>query len=407
MAPMLQSRLPCARPACTIAGKNRRQRRMAAYDLVLKGGHVIDPAQNIDAVMDVAFAGGKVAAIARSLDTSGASDVRDVSGRIVTPGLIDMHTHVYWGGTSLGIDAEDFCRLSAVTTAVDTGSAGPGNFAGFRKHVIEPSAVRILAYLHISHAGIFGFSSRIMVGESENLALMDPETAVEVASANRDVIIGIKVRLGRHASGIHGMAPFEHAIQVAEEAGMPMMVHIDEPPPSYGEVVSRLRPGDVLTHCFRPFPNSPVTPEGKVRPEVLAARQRGVLFDIGHGMGSFSFKTARAMLEAGFMPDTISSDVHALCINGPAFDQVTTLSKFLCLGVPLKEVIRTTTENAARALSRPDLGTLKPGSTGDAAILSVDDGAFDYVDVVGEHVTGGRKINARGVVLAGHWWHPA
>lgn len=380
---------------------------MGTYDLVLKGGHVVDPAQNIDAVMDVAFAGGKVAAIAKSLDTSAAKDVRDVSGKLVTPGLIDMHTHVYWGGTSLGIDAEDFCRKSAVTTAVDTGSAGPGNFAGFRKHVIEPSAVRILAYLHISHAGIFGFSNRIMVGESENLALMDPETAVEVANANRDVIIGIKVRLGRHASGIHGMAPFEHAIQVAEEASMPLMVHIDEPPPSYAEVVSRLRSGDVLTHCFRPFPNSPVGPDGKVRPEVLAARQRGVLFDIGHGMGSFSFRTARAMLEAGFMPDTISSDIHALCINGPAFDQVTTLSKFLCLGVPLKEVIRASTENAARALSRPDLGTLKPGSAGDAAILSLDEGAFDYADVVGEHVLGDRKINARGVVLAGRWWHPS
>ncbi len=380
---------------------------MGAYDLVLKGGHVIDPAQNIDAVMDVAFAGGKVAAIAKSLDTSAAKDVREVSGKLVTPGLIDMHTHVYWGGTSLGVDAEDFCRKSAVTTAVDTGSAGPGNFAGFRKHVIEPSAVRILAYLHISHAGIFGFSNRIMVGESENLALMGPETAVEVANANRDVIIGIKVRLGRHASGIHGMAPFEHAIQVAEEASMPLMVHIDEPPPSYAEVVSRLRSGDVLTHCFRPFPNSPVGPDGKVRPEVLAARQRGVLFDIGHGMGSFSFRTARAMLEAGFMPDTISSDIHALCINGPAFDQVTTLSKFLCLGVPLKEVIRASTENAARALSRPDLGTLKPGSAGDAAILSLDEGAFDYADVVGEHVMGDRKINARGVVLAGRWWHPS
>ena len=380
---------------------------MATCELMLKGGHVIDPAQNIDAVMDVAFAGGKVSAIGKSLDASTAKDVRDVSGKIVTPGLIDMHTHVYWGGTSLGIDAEDFCRKSAVTTAIDTGSAGPGNFAGFRKHVIEPSDVRILAYLHISHAGIFGFSNRIMVGESENLALMDPETAVEVANANRDVIIGIKVRLGRHASGIHGMAPFEHAIQVAEEASMPLMVHIDEPPPSYAEVVSRLRPGDVLTHCFRPFPNSPVGPDGKVRPEVLAARQRGVLFDIGHGMGSFSFKTARAMLDAGFMPDTISSDIHALCINGPAFDQVTTLSKFLCLGVPLKEVIRTSTENAARALSRPDLGTLKPGSAGDASILSVDDGPFDYADVVGEHVTGEKKINARGVVLAGRWWHPA
>ncbi len=380
---------------------------MAAYDLVLKGGHVIDPAQNIDAVIDVAFAGGKISAVGKSLDTSAAKDVRDVSGKLVTPGLIDMHTHVYWGGTSLGIDAEDFCRKSAVTTAVDTGSAGPGNFAGFRKYVIEPSAVRILAYLHISHAGIFGFSNRIMVGESENLALMDPETAVEVAQANRDVIIGIKVRLGRHASGIHGMAPFEHAIQVAEEANMPLMVHIDEPPPSYAEVLSRLRSGDVLTHCFRPFPNSPVGPDGRVRPEVLAARQRGVLFDIGHGMGSFSFKTARAMLEAGFMPDTISSDIHALCINGPAFDQVTTLSKFLCLGVPLKEVIRASTENAARALSRPDLGTLNPGSAGDASILSLDEGAFDYVDVVGEHVTADKKINARGVVLGGRWWHPA
>ncbi len=379
---------------------------MAKYDLVLKGGHVVDPLQAIDGPMDVAFLSGKVAAIERSIAVPPGVEARDVAGQYVTPGLIDMHTHVYWGGTSLGIDAEEFCKTSAVTTAIDTGSAGPGNFAGFRKHVIEPSQVRILAFLHVSHAGIFGFSNRIMVGESEDLRLMDPQTAVEVALANRDLIVGIKVRLGKWASGIHGMSPFEHAIQVADETGLPLMVHIDEPPPSYAEVVERLRPGDVLTHCFRPFPNTPVTPDGKVRPEVLAARQRGVLFDIGHGMGSFSFKVARIMLNNGFYPDTISSDVHALCINGPAFDQVTTLSKFLNLGMSFPEVIRTTTENAALALSRPDIGNLKPGSIGDVAILSVDEGEFNYVDVVGETLAGDKKVNVQGVVLAGGWWHP-
>ncbi|MGB5214316.1 MAG: amidohydrolase/deacetylase family metallohydrolase [Anderseniella sp.] len=380
---------------------------MAKYDLVLKGGHVVDPVQAIDGPMDVAFLSGKVAAIDRNIAVPPGVEARDVAGHYVTPGLIDMHTHVYWGGTSLGIDAEEFCRTSAVTTAIDTGSAGPGNFAGFRKHVIEPSQVRILAFLHVSHAGIFGFSNRIMVGESEDLRLMDPQTAVEVALANRDLIVGIKVRLGKWASGIHGMSPFEHAIQVADETGLPLMVHIDEPPPSYSEVVERLRPGDVLTHCFRPFPNTPVTPDGKVRPEVLAARQRGVRFDVGHGMGSFSFKVARTMLDNGFYPDTISSDIHALCINGPAFDQVTTLSKFLNLGMSFPEVIRTTTENAALALSRPDLGNLKPGSIGDVAILSVDEGEFNYVDVVGETLVGDKKINVQGVVLAGSWWHPS
>jgi dihydroorotase len=377
-----------------------------SFDLVLRGARVVDPSQKLDAVTDVAFSGGKVAAVGNALKTDSSTEVRDVSGYIVTPGLIDLHTHVYWGGTSLGIDAEEFCRTSGVTTAIDTGSAGPGNFAGFRKHVIEPSQVRILAYLHISHAGIFGFSHRVMVGESEEMRLMNPIDAVQVAEANRDLIVGIKVRVGLHASGTSGIVPLRMALEVANEVGMPLMAHIDHPPPSYEEVVSLLRPGDVLTHAFRPFPNAPCTAQGTVKQIVLEARERGVLFDIGHGKGSFAFKVARAMLANGFYPDTISSDVHQLCINGPAYDQVTTMSKFLCMGMPFPDVVAASTVNAAMALRRPELGSLKPGSVGDATLISIQEGKFDYEDVVGEHLVGDRKIVSEGVVIGGRWWHP-
>ncbi len=374
------------------------------HDLILKGGRVIDPSQKHDGILDVAFTGGKVSGFGK--DLKGAKEIRDVSGYIVTPGLIDMHTHVYWGGTSLGIDADEFCRMSGVTTSVDTGSAGPGNWPGFRKHVIEHSQARILAYLHVSHAGIYGFDKRVMVGESVDLRMMNPIDCAEVADANRDLIVGIKVRVGLHASGEQGSAPLNIALQVAEEVGMPLMCHIDHPPPSYEEVLDMLRPGDVLTHAFRPFPNSPATAQGTVKPAVLAARKRGVLFDIGHGKGSFAFKTTRAMLANGFEPDTISSDVHALCINGPAFDQVTTMSKFLCMGMPLYDVVKCSTVNAGLMLKRPEYGSLKVGSLGDATILTVKEGKFDYVDVVGEHLIGDKKIVSEGVVLKGKWWHP-
>ncbi len=376
------------------------------HDLILRGARVIDPSQNHDGICDVAFAQGRVSGFGRDLPAGEGTQVREMAGAIVTPGLIDLHTHVYWGGTSLGIDADAFCRTSGVTTSVDTGSAGPGNFAGFRRHVIGRSEARILAYLHVSFAGIYGFSNTVMVGEGGDPRLMAPREAVEVAEANRDVIVGIKVRVGRHASGDQGTAPLEVALQVAEETGMPLMAHIDEPPPSYEAVLAMLRPGDVLTHAFRPFPNSPVTAQGAVKPAVRAARDRGILFDLGHGKGSFSFKTARAMLANGFLPDTISSDVHALCIDGPAFDQVTTMSKMLCLGMSLTAVIAASTLNAAVALKRMEYGTLTVGALGDATVIAVREGAHDYIDVRGEHMTGDRRITAEGVVLRGRWWHP-
>jgi dihydroorotase len=374
-----------------------------SFDLVLRGGRVIDPASGTDRIADVAFADGRVAEVGEGLH---GTETKDVRGFIVTPGLIDLHTHVYWGGTSLGIDAEEFCRTSGVTTAVDTGSAGPGNFKGFRRHVIEPSQVRILAYLHVSFAGIYAFSKNTMVGESEEMRMMAPGEAVEVALANKDVIVGIKVRVGRHASGTSGVAPLDIALQVADAAGMPLMAHIDEPPPTYEEVLERLRPGDVLTHAFRPFPNAPIDGQGRVKDAVWKAREKGIVFDIGHGKGSFAYKTARAMLEGGFLPDVISSDVHTLCIDGPAFDQVTTLSKFLHLGMKLDEVIAASTVNAAKALQRPELGSLLPGKVGDATILSLEDGSFPLEDVVGEIVTAERRITAKGAVIGGRFWHP-
>ncbi len=374
------------------------------YDLVLKGGRVIDPAQGIDRVADVGFAGGRVAAIG---DGMTGADTRDVSGKIVTPGLIDLHTHVYWGGTSLGVAAEPLARSGAVTTFVDAGSAGPGNFPGFRAHVIEPSAVRILPYLNLSYAGIFAFSRTVMVGESEDLRLLDTRECVRVAQENRDLVLGIKVRVGRGTSNETGIMPLEMAIEVAEELGMPVMAHLDFPPPARRAVLDLLRPGDVLTHCFRPFPNAPSTADGRVRDEVLAARAEGVIFAIGHGDGSFGFKTARAMLAHGFLPDVISSDVHILSIDGPAFDLLTTMSKFLCLGVDLPTVIRLATVNAAGAIGRPALGRLAPGAVGDASILELRSGRYEFLDAIGEKLEGTERLAASGVVLGGKWWHPA
>ena len=374
-------------------------------DLVLKGGRVIDPASGRDETADIAFGDAKVTEIGHDLPAGHAETV-DVRGMLVVPGLIDLHTHVYWGGTSLGVDATEVARRSGTTTFVDAGSAGPGIFHGFRRHVIEPSPLRIIPYLNVSFPGIFAVSAAVSVGECADLRLLDPRECMRVIRANRDLIAGVKVRVGRNAGGASGVAPLDIALEVAEETRLPVMAHLDNPPPSRLEVLARLRRGDILTHCFRPFPNAPVGEDGQIREEVLEARRRGVIFDIGHGSGSFGFRTAEKMLEAGFLPDVISSDVHAVSINGPAFDQLVTMSKFLCLGMEPTDVIRASTAVPATVLGRSDIGRLEIGAAGDATVLELAEGDFEYRDVLGEVRTGRRRFTARGIVAAGRWWHP-
>ena len=372
-------------------------------DLILRGGRVIDPASGLDATCDVGFTDGRVAAVAPAI-VDKATEERDAAGCLVIPGMIDLHTHVYWGGTSIGVDAEPLARRSGTTTFVDAGTAGPGNFRGFRKHVIEPSPVRILAFLNVSFAGIFAFSKTVMVGESSNLLLLDLHECVRVARENSDLIVGIKVRVGRGAGGTSGIAPLDMALEVAEELDLPLMAHIDHPPPSRREVLDRLRPGDVLTHCYRNFPNSLLRGDGGVRDEALRARERGVLFDIGHGAGSFGFHACRGLLATGFPPDAISSDVHVLNIDGPAYDLLMTMSKFLVLGMDLNALIAAVTVAPARAIRRPALGTLAVGSEGDATILDIEEGVFAFHDTQGERLDADRRFRLRGMVVGGEWW---
>jgi dihydroorotase len=292
-------------------------------------------------------------------------------------------------------------KTGGTTTLIDAGSAGPANFAGFRRHIIEQSDVRILAYLNISFPGIFAYSHAVMVGECSDLRLLDPGECVRVANENRDLIVGFKARVGRIAGGTNGLMPLDLAIEAAAECNLPVMAHIDNPPPTRREVLERLRPGDILTHCFKPFPNSPIRSDGEIWEEVVIARDRGIIFDIGHGTFSFGFRVARGMLEKGFLPDLISSDVHVLNINGPTFNLLTTMSKFHAMGMRTSDLIRTVTTNPAKALSRPELGNLQIGAIGDATIFDLEQGQFKFFDALRETLDSKERFRLRATVANG------
>ena len=364
-------------------------------DLLIKGGRVLDPGQGIDGIMDVALADGKIAALESGISESGARQVIDASGKLVTPGLIDLHTHLYWGATSIGIEPDPACARSGVTTIVDAGSAHAGSFAGFRRFIYEPAQSRVFAFLHAtpySRPGIDPIAH----------ARGNAAATARVVEENRDVILGLKLFVAGNMVGEYGLGLLQVAREIADRIQLPIMVHIGFAPPSIPEILSLLGEGDIVTHSFNGHENRIVDEAGKVREDVLEARERGVLLDIGHGSGSFSFETARAMLAEGQPPDVISTDLYSSNVNGPVFDLPTTLSKFLALGMSLEDVIVRATETPAAVIGKGDgLGRLEVGETGDVSILELVDGEFELTDCHRETITTGQRLVSAGAIRAG------
>lgn len=370
------------------------------YDLVLKGGRVLDERNGVDEVLDVALKNGTIAAVGKDLAV-GAGRVEDAAGCIVAAGLIDIHTHVYHKATSLSVDPGFIARRSATTTLVDAGSAGAGNYDGFRDYVMAHSPYRIFAFLNISFPGIFGFDKGVSIGEATLRHMLPVDRCVAKIEANRDRIVGVKVRIGGPVTAEFGLGALELALEAADAVGLPLMTHIGTAPPSYADVVSMLRPGDILTHCFRPSPNSALTPDGRVLREVREARERGVLFDIAHGMGAFSYETAEGALRDSFPPDLISSDVHVIAVEGPGFDLLHTMSKLLNCGLSLPEVIGMSASRPALAIRRPELGHLGVGAPADITVLRQVDSNYEFEDVTGEKRQGSTLLQPVAVYLGG------
>ncbi len=374
-------------------------------DLLLKGGRVIDPASGTDGLMDVAIAGEKIAGVGSGMDRGTARAVYDATGCIVAPGLVDLHAHVYWGGTALSVDPDSVGPKSGTTTFVDAGSAGAGNFAGFRRHVIEPAISRILAFLNIGYAGIYGVGPEMRAGELLDPLLVDAAAAIRAVERFPDEIVGIKIRASLSA-GCGNLEPVRVARLVARETGLPLMVHIGNPPPTIDGILPLLGEGDILTHVFRPPANRLVDRRSRLLTEVIEARDRGVLFDVGHGQGAFSFDSARRCLDAGLFPDAISTDIHVNNIDGPVFDFATTLTKFLALGMPLNDVLARTTDMPARAIGRPDLGRIGTDAHADVTVLKELDSATELHDTVGETIVVERRLAVVATVIGGRLFEP-
>jgi len=388
--------------------------RAQEYDLLLKGGYVIDPANHIHEVRDVAVRNGKIAAVEKSIAATAARKTVDVHNLYVTPGLIDIHIHLGHGGTPLnwfepgspfhvqplGILA-DTSLASGVTTSVDAGSSGAHTFLQEKQEVIDHAKVRVLAFLNIVAAGMES-------GKEQDVSEMDPQLCADTVNKYRDVIVGVKTAhywTEKPWDAEHPpWAAVDRAVECGKLANVPVMVDFWPRPPerSYAELIlQKMRPGDIHTHVFaQQFPI--LDEHGKVNPILFQARQRGVIFDVGHGAGSFWFRNAVPAVKQGFIPDSISTDLHTGSMNGAVVDLITTMSKFLAMGVPLEEVIRRATVNPAQEIRRPELGTLSVGSEADIAVIELHRGHFGYTDCGNAKMIGDVKLVNLLTVRAGH-----
>jgi len=361
------------------------------YDLLLKGGHVIDGRNRISAIRDVAIANGKVAAVAADINPADAFKVVDAKGYYVTPGLVDIHVHVYAGTGERGSYAGDnsvypdgFTLRSGVTTIVDAGSSGWRSFDDFKQRIIDRSRTRVLALLNIVGAGMRGDKFE------QNLADMEAKPTADAALRHRDVIVGVKTA---HYAGPE-WTPVERAVEAGTQATIPVMVDFgaNRPERPMAELVTKkLRPGDIYTHMYSGLRNE-LDDSGRVNPGMREGRKRGVIFDVGHGGGSFAWRIAMPAMKEGFLPDSISTDLHIGSMNAGMKDMLNVMDKFLAMGMSLDDVVVRSTWNPAREIRREEFGHLSVGAPADIAVLHLEQGSFGFVDMYGARLRGTQKL---------------
>ncbi|MGC1241810.1 MAG: amidohydrolase/deacetylase family metallohydrolase [Chryseosolibacter sp.] len=359
-------------------------------DLLLKNGHVIDPRNQIDARMDVAITDGKIVQVAAGIPEASAKKVIDAGGMYVSPGFIDIHTHVFVGsnnGFANGINSispDDFTCRAGVTTVVDAGTSGWRNFPTFKEQVIDQSKTRILAFLSIGGLGLSGKAAQ------ENLDDMVPDSAVWMLKEHPETIVGIKIG---HYEG-KDWTPFERALEAADKSRVPLLVECHLPQYSLEDQLRRMRPGDIITHSFEKVSErmSVVDDNGMIRPFVKEAQKRGILFDVGHGGAGFWFSEAMPALEQGLAPNSFGTDLHRFSVNAGMKDMLNVMSKYMAMGMKLEDVILRATWLPAKSIRREDLGNLSKGSVADVAVWSLRKGKFGFVDAGGNRIEGDRKL---------------
>jgi dihydroorotase len=378
------------------------------FDLLIKGGEVFDPTQNLRAKRDIGMRFGRIEALETDIPAARALRVLDASNRLVLPGLVDLHSHVYPYGSAIGIPADELGPYQGTTTMVSAGDAGANNFAAFRRYVQAQTRTRLYAFVHIANIGLAGFPEP----ELFHLGFAHPEECGRTVAENADIAIGVKVRMSEDVINQAGIEPLKRAIRATEIAGggARVMCHIGgvATPDLMREILKTLRKDDILTHCFTGYRNKAgnatnIVQDGKLLPEALEAKRRGVLFDIGHGGGSFDFTVAEAAMREGLMPDTISSDIHVFSGNSPGMPYLTwVMSKFLALGLPLEQVVRMASAVPGAIINRlPKLGTLQVGAPADATLVEIVNGPVDFVDTRNNKRSGNAYIRPLQSVLAG------